>query len=113
MAGFDLEAFISAPTLEQLDKCQKDDLISIVAHFQISVLKQQLKREIKNLVLQKLVELGVLVLPEVEDGSLSSDICPELGEEEQSEAAEVEGSEAKAVLPPFEPFSPGLGWVWC
>ncbi len=106
MAGFDLEAFISAPNLEQLDKCRKDDLISIAAHFQISVLKQQLKREIKNIVLQKLVELGVLVLPEViEDGSLASDIRPELGEE-QSGTAEVEGSEAKAVLPPFEPFSP-------
>ncbi len=107
MAGFDLEAFISAPNLEQLDKCRKDDLISIAAHFQIYVLKQQLKREIKNIVLQKLVELGVLVLPEViEDGSLASDIRPELGEEEQSGTAEVEGSEAKAVLPPFEPFSP-------
>ncbi len=57
--------------------------------------------------LQKLVELGVLVLPEViEDGSLASDIRPELGEEEQSGTAEVRGSEAKAVLPPFELFSP-------
>lgn len=57
--------------------------------------------------LQKLVELGVLVLPEViEDGSLASDICPELGEEEQSGAAKVEGSESKAFLPTFEPFSP-------
>ncbi len=45
MAGFDLEAFISAPTLEQLDKFRKDDLISIAAHFQISVLKQQLKTD--------------------------------------------------------------------
>ncbi len=116
MAGFDLEAFISAPTLEQFDKCRKDDLISIAAHYQIPVLKQQLKREIKNIVLQKLVELGVLALPEgTEDGSLASDIHSEFGEEEQSGTAEVEGSEAKAVLPPFEPFSPAsVGiWSWC
>ncbi len=107
MAGFDLEAFISAPTLEQFDKCRKDDLISIAAHYQIPVLKQQLKREIKNIVLQKLVELGVLAVPEVtEDGSLASDIHSEFGEEVQSVTAEVEVSEPKAVLPPFEPLSP-------
>lgn len=45
MADFDLEAFISAPTLGQLDKCRKDDLIRIAAHYQISVLKQQLERD--------------------------------------------------------------------
>lgn len=72
MADFDLEAFISAPTLGQLDKCRKDDLIRIAAHYQISVLKQQLKREIKNIVLQKLVELGVLVLPPFEPFSPAS-----------------------------------------
>ncbi|XP_016388304.1 uncharacterized protein LOC107724040 [Sinocyclocheilus rhinocerous] len=107
MADFDLEAFINVPTLEQLDKCRKDDLISIAAHYRISVSRQQLKREIKSIVLKKLVELGVLVLPEAsEDGSLASHACPEFEEEEQSGTAEVEGSEAKAVLPPFEPFSP-------
>lgn len=105
MADFDLETFVSAPTVEQLDKCRKDDLLCIAAHFQIAVLKQRLKKEIKSTVSQRLAELGVLVLPagvgEVLPGADSHS-----EEEEQSETAEMEGSEVKSVLPPFDPFSP-------
>lgn len=53
MADFDLETFVSAPTVEQLDKCRKDDLLRIAAHFQIAVLKQRLKKEIKSTVIPK------------------------------------------------------------
>ncbi len=43
----------------------------------------------------------------VEEDYLGADVhVLLLGEGEQSGVAEVEGSEAKASLPPFEPFSP-------
>ncbi len=43
----------------------------------------------------------------VEEEALRADVqVPLVGEEEQSGDAVVEGSEAKASLPPFEPFSP-------
>ncbi len=29
MADFDLESFVSAPTVEQLDACRKDDLLRV------------------------------------------------------------------------------------
>lgn len=106
MADFDLDTFVSAPTVEQLDRCRKDDLLRIAAHYQIAVSRQQLKREIKSTVSQRLGELGVLVVPAVVgEGFFGADGRP--GEEEQGGMAEVEDSEAKAALPPFEPFSPG------
>ncbi len=69
---------------------------------------QQLKREIKSAVIQRLVETKVLVLPaRVEEESLGANVqVPLLGEEERSGDAVVEGSGAKASLLPFEPFSP-------
>lgn len=107
MADFDLDSFVKAPSFEQLEKCRKDDLLLIAAHFKIVVTKQQLKREVKSAVLRRLVELGVLVLPGVEEDSLGADVHSNVsGDEEHGETAEVEGSETKAVLPPFEPFSP-------
>lgn len=48
MADFDLESFISAPTVEQLDVCRKDDLLRVAEHYQIVVTRQQLKRDIKS-----------------------------------------------------------------
>lgn len=102
MADFDLDTFVSAPTVEQLNKSRKDDLLRIAAHYQIAVSRQRLKREIKYTVSQKLVELGVLVLPAVVEG-----VGGRPGEAERGGMAEVEDSGAKAALPPFEPFSPG------
>ncbi|XP_067230426.1 uncharacterized protein [Chanodichthys erythropterus] len=108
MADFDLDNFVKTPSVEQLNKCRKDDLLCIAAHFKIAVTKQQLKRDIKSIIVQRLVELGVLVLPAgADEDSLSSDVHSNVsGDEEQGGTAEVEGSETKAVLPPFEPFSP-------
>ncbi|XP_058610941.1 uncharacterized protein LOC131526610 [Onychostoma macrolepis] len=105
MADFDLDTFVSAPTVEQFDKCRKDDLMCIAAHFKIAVSKQRLKKEIKSTVSQRLVELGVLELP-IGVGDVASGADGRPDEEERSETAEVEGSEAKAVLPPY-PSSPG------
>ncbi|XP_067261173.1 uncharacterized protein [Chanodichthys erythropterus] len=107
MADFDLNNFVSAPTVEQLDKCRKDDLLVVAAHFNIKVSKQQLKREIKKVVVCGLRELGVLKLADSSEQRPGSDGGASwIGEEEASEIAEAEGSDAKAVLPPFDPFSP-------
>lgn len=110
MAELDLEHFINAPTIEQLDKCRKDDLIRVAEHFKIKVSKQQLKREIKSVVVHNLGELGVLQLAAESQQSLhGDDVCTlHSGGEEASEAAAEEASESKAGLPPFEPFSPTL-----
>ncbi len=72
----------------------------VAEYFQISVSRQQLKR----VVVQHLGERGVLV---VADSSPGIDTRSSgLGKGEASGAAASEGSEAKAALPPFEPFSP-------
>ncbi|XP_073768826.1 uncharacterized protein [Danio rerio] len=107
MAEFDLNSFVSAPSVEQLDTFRKDDLLKIAEHFQIKISRQQLKREIKGVIVRHLKELGLLVLAESSPGAdyVSADSA-HMGAEEASETAVAEGYEAKAVLPPFEPFSP-------
>ncbi len=72
--------------LRSLKNVEKNDLITIAAHYQISVTTQQLKREIKSAVIQRLVEIKVLVLPvRVEEEALRADVqVPLVGEEEQS-----------------------------
>ncbi|XP_058254433.1 uncharacterized protein LOC131358974 [Hemibagrus wyckioides] len=102
MATFDLQAFVSAPSLECLDNCRKDNLLEIAAHFELPVPRQLVKKEIKRLILEKLVELHLLgpsVDPEVVVG-LSTPV----------EAVERESTlhlpKTKATLPRFEPFSP-------
>ncbi len=58
MADLNLESFVSAPTVEQLDACRKEDLLRVAEYFQISVSRQQLKRDIKRVVVQHLGEQG-------------------------------------------------------
>lgn len=54
---------IENPSLELIEKCRKDDLVVIAEHYQISVNRQSLKREIKTAVLNGLVEQKVFSLP--------------------------------------------------
>jgi len=107
MADFDLNSFVSAPTVEQLGKCRKDDLLRVAEHYQIRISRQQLKRDIKNILVQELRKLEVLTPADKSEEILSSGAGP-LGEEEASGTDEAEGSEAKTVLPPFEPSSPSV-----
>lgn len=58
--SFNLQNFIDDPSFDKLDSCRKDDLLSIAAHFDITVQKYGVKKEIKTKVLEKLMELGVL-----------------------------------------------------
>lgn len=57
--AFDLESFLENPSLEHIDKCQIDDLVVIA--------KPILKKDLKSLVLGKLVELEVIMLPVLPD----------------------------------------------
>ena len=56
--SFDLQAFIAAPTQELLNLAKKSDLLDIAAHYELtSVNKSMLKQEIKNMLVQFLVEI--------------------------------------------------------
>lgn len=78
MSTFDLEVFMSNPTLSQIDSCYKDDLAEIASRFGICYPKQLLKKELKALIIGKLVEMEV-VLPVQESavlaGSVSGSLC--------------------------------------
>lgn len=105
---FSLERFLESPSLEELDSCRKDDLVMIASHFQISVNKNALKKEIKSVVYNRLVELNVLVLPENATVGNSVEVdtfgrSENVSEEELTPMAEAEAREG---MPPFEPFSP-------
>lgn len=100
--------------------CRKQDLLQIADHYQIAVSRQALKKEIKSRVLQRLSELNVLpmsnVVEDVASGNVSmGDVAvarlSSIDDEDKRSSragaeAEVE-AEAKAGLPPFDPFSPG------
>ena len=54
---FDLQAFIAAPSQELLNLAKKSDLLDIAAHYELtSVNKSMLKQEIKNILVQFLVD---------------------------------------------------------
>ena len=59
--SFDLQAFITAPSQELLNWAKKSDLLDIAAHYELtSVSKSMLKREIKNILVQFLVDKEIL-----------------------------------------------------
>lgn len=63
MALFNLESFLTYPSHEQLDQCRKDDLFEIAQHFRLTVSTELLKKDLKAVVEDELVERGILVLP--------------------------------------------------
>ncbi|XP_051971544.1 piggyBac transposable element-derived protein 2-like [Xyrauchen texanus] len=62
MALFNLQSFISSPSEEQIDLCRKQDLLMIAEHYHIQIGRQALKKDIKSIILQRLVDLNVLFL---------------------------------------------------
>lgn len=106
MADFDLDTFVGSPSVEKLCECRKEDLLCIAAHYKIAVSKQLRKSEIRSAVSSGLVQLGVLTLS-AGVGEVTAEADGRSGEEERSETAEGKVSEAKAVFPPSDPFSPG------
>ena len=58
--GFDVDKFVNNPTWAELDTCSEDNLLCIAAQFNVILPKQMLKRDLKSLVSNKLVEEGLL-----------------------------------------------------
>ena len=59
--SFDLQVFIAAPSQELLNLAKKSDLLDIAAHYELtSVNKSMLKQEIKNILVQFLVDQEIL-----------------------------------------------------
>ena len=59
-SGFDLDQFVSNPTLKSFESCHKADLILLAKHFGIVIDGGALKRQLKSVVLEGLVDKGVL-----------------------------------------------------
>lgn len=111
MTLFNLQTFTEGPTVEQFERCRKDDLVSIASHYEIPVVRQALKRDIKNVVWNRLVELKVLVGPvsEIEfAGAEGFSPNPDItdGDKARTELSEPMLGTERAGLPPFDPFSP-------
>lgn len=75
------------PSFEAFERCRKDELIVIADHFRISVGQQLLKREIKDFLLHRLVEMDILVLSEAEE---EADQIAEVVQNYESPKAEEE-----------------------
>ena len=59
--SFDLQAFITAPSQELLNSAKKSDLLDIAAHYELTTVnKSMLKQEIKNILVQFLVDKEIL-----------------------------------------------------
>ena len=59
--SFDLQAFIAAPSQELLNLAKKSDLLDIAAHYELTTVnKSMLKQEIKNILVQFLVDKEIL-----------------------------------------------------
>ena len=59
--SFDLQAFITAPSQELLDLAKMSDLLDIAAHYELTTVnKSMLKQEIKNILVQFLVDKEIL-----------------------------------------------------
>ena len=55
--SFDLQAFITAPSQELLNLAKKSDLLDIATHYELTTVnKSMLKQEIKNILVQFLVD---------------------------------------------------------
>jgi hypothetical protein len=63
MAPFDLKSFLDKPSWEVFDKCRGVDLMTVADHYSLSIPQSLVKVEVKQLVLNVLLEEQVLVLP--------------------------------------------------
>ncbi|XP_073807553.1 uncharacterized protein [Danio rerio] len=112
MALSNVEAFLNNPSLEQFDKCRKDELFKIAEHFQISISRQFLKKTIKKILYDHLVEIGVFQttsenVTELDPNYSAERPCSPESAGHGSNVTDVEAKvEAKVALPPFDPSTP-------
>ena len=59
-SAFNLDDFVKAPTLEQIELCKRGDLDLIAGHYGVQVSKQTVKKQLRALVVGRLVELGLI-----------------------------------------------------
>lgn len=59
---FDMDDFTQAPTLDKLDRCNKEDLLDIAALFDVAVPMNALKPEIQTVLSERLVERGIVAV---------------------------------------------------
>lgn len=128
--SFILQDFVDNPDLEKINTCRKDDLLCIASHYNIPVAKYGLKKEIKSTLIEKLVELNVLSLPDESSaddlseeeaeagpstssaGELASRLeAPLVGKKEEPQQSPSPGNGTKGAAPPatlqlFEGLSP-------
>lgn len=124
MPTFDLECFIRGPTLDQIELCRKEDLFAIAAHFSFSFSKQLKKKELKALMVGKLAEMNVVVLPPLPPAPVQTEGTPSRGSQGSPPraAASITAEQASCpavvlvgdapgktprTLPKFVPLSPG------
>ncbi|XP_076863849.1 uncharacterized protein LOC143516142 [Brachyhypopomus gauderio] len=108
MAAFDIQAFLSCPSVECLDTCKKDQLLEIAEAVGLSLSRQLLKSEIKRNVIEHLTGLRLLGQQVLAPGDVTGAEPPVLAKsEEKLVSSEVQGS--KATLPRFDPLSPYTG----
>lgn len=99
-------SFLSSPSLEQFEAFRNDDLLQIVEYYTIPISKHIVKKEMKQIVLTKLVELQFLCLSPQVDTTVA-----ELGlrvVQVQTPNVVEEGEitpHVKATLPRFDPLS--------
>lgn len=116
---FDLQDFIDNPSFAKIDACHKDDLLCTEVHFNIPVLKHGVKKEIKNKVLERLVELKVFTVPvrpaQPKPEVALDDVCASSVVDNQDKRphytplGDVVGHKAPpATLPCFKPLSSEL-----
>uniref|UniRef100_A0A3B1K8B9 Gypsy retrotransposon integrase-like protein 1 n=1 Tax=Astyanax mexicanus TaxID=7994 RepID=A0A3B1K8B9_ASTMX len=116
-----LAAFVQAPSVDLLNVCRKDVLLEIAQHFGISVSKSLVKRELKRIVMEGLVDLGVLASSVEGDTTVASAtsasspisekpvaVTPASQPVEPPVVQEIVQTlpGTRATLPRFDPFSP-------
>ena len=105
--SFNLEMFVSSPTLEEINTLAKKDLLTILQHYKLSVTSAMSKAQIKQVVIQYLIDEEIL--PEsagipVQPGAMTGEELLELRRLEfqenkkERESVEAEGDRLNMQL---------------
>lgn len=95
------QLFISAPCLETLSCCCKQDLYAVAAHYNIVVSQALAKAEVYKCVLNTLLEKGVLVEAQMAKSTVDTSVAPVTPV--RVEQVEDYCTRVKATLPRFNP----------
>ncbi|KAG7465450.1 hypothetical protein JOB18_027649 [Solea senegalensis] len=100
--SFSLESFLVDPSLDQINKCRKCDLVQIVSHYNLDLPKQIAKKELKAQVVDHLVKLGVIRLS-YSSGNVS--LTGESTDKSQISILRDTGASQSVILASALPFS--------